>query len=133
MEQTLSSASDARIYSGVKYCTWLQVLTLVQILSRELELSRDCIKSKIIKRYFNLFLWPLFNVHETPLWRETKTEKEGPLGCLCLYSQELRLQKSTAYQLLFKQLSAVILNSKSSSTEYFKIVRNLLKWSKTLL
>ena len=56
----LLSASHEDIYSGVKNLTWLQALTLVHILPREGELRYDCIKTKTIKRYFNLFSCTLF-------------------------------------------------------------------------
>ena len=53
-----SSASDTRIYSGVKNCIWLQALTLMETLPREGELRYDCIKTKTNKKYFNLFSCP---------------------------------------------------------------------------
>ena len=56
----LSSVSRACIYFGVKNLIWLQALTLVQILPREGEQKYDCIKTKTIKRYFNLFPCPFF-------------------------------------------------------------------------
>ena len=51
----LSSTFHVDIYSGVKNCIWLPVVTLVHTLPKECELRSDCIKTKTIKNYFNLF------------------------------------------------------------------------------
>ena len=84
----------ARVYSGVKHWISLQTLTLVHILPREGELRYDCIKTKPIKGYFNLFSCPFFKNTSENIEKKASKEKEGPVRCFYLYSQEFKPWKS---------------------------------------
>ena len=75
-------ALHVRIYTGVKTWIWLQALTLVHILPRQGELRHDFIKA--IKDVST----------SKKKKKKTSKEKEGPVRCLWLYSQELKPWKS---------------------------------------